>query len=584
MAYTYDDKLAFIKNLYCPARRVAGETGCSWELILAQAAQETGWGEKILPGSNNIFNIKADASWKGQSKVFRVWEVNAAGEKVWVDDAFRMYDSALDSLRDRQKFLAENARYTKAGLFKPEVKGDLVREANALQAAGYATDPKYAASLKEVFDGKSMKRAIKAAQDEGCGGCLPTIDLRVLDAAHVPMAQARLRATQETRTIELVANADGRAQVQAAQSGGPVTVTVWSEHDKKWVSAGEAVVPGASTTVVTLVAPSITVAARTELHRTLESAQQSAVGSPHSPALPDPPKRSADKSVKGREPARHSTCSTYTIKKGDSLSSIAKAHSTDYRTLARLNGIKSPYAIHPKQVIKLPATIHEPEPAPVPGEPASSSRSWDAFQSLLEASLSRLDVVHYRGTEDHPQTDLHWGGRAPWMDVAEKEFKAGIRRGGGAVSDRHIAGYFSATTLRESDERLAKEAYCAAFVNWCLTHAGFTGNRSAGAASLARWGKSTRDNKPAYGAVAVIRFPQGGHHVTFVSGKAAGEPLRIATLGGNQGRSHQVSHSAVPASWVVAYRLPSDYVEADEDYTLQRVATDGSAMTAASTH
>jgi flagellum-specific peptidoglycan hydrolase FlgJ len=64
-AYTTEQKIAFIKQLYCPARAIAAETGCSWELILAQAAQETGWGEKVLPGTHNVFNIKADPSWHG---------------------------------------------------------------------------------------------------------------------------------------------------------------------------------------------------------------------------------------------------------------------------------------------------------------------------------------------------------------------------------------------------------------------------------------------------------------------------------------------------------------------------------------
>ena len=43
--YTYEDKLDFIAELYCPARVIADQTGCSWELILGQAAGETGWGE-----------------------------------------------------------------------------------------------------------------------------------------------------------------------------------------------------------------------------------------------------------------------------------------------------------------------------------------------------------------------------------------------------------------------------------------------------------------------------------------------------------------------------------------------------------
>jgi uncharacterized protein (TIGR02594 family) len=582
MSYTYDDKINFIKNLYCPARRVSDESGCSWELILAQAAQETGWGEKVLPGSNNIFNIKADPSWAGDSKTFKVWEINAQGEKVWVDDAFRVYPSTLDSLRDRQKFLAENARYAKAGLFNSDVKGDLEREAKALQSAGYATDPAYADSLKKVFDGKSMKKAIKAAQDEGCDGCLPALNLRVLDAARVPIGNARLMAKQGSRTIEIVTNDDGRAQVQAAQSGGPVTVQVWSEHDRRWVAAGEAVLPSASSTAITLIAPSITIEAHTDSHTSSERHQEANAGSAHQAKPPSENSHKKDEASAKQPTDRDST--TYTIRKGDSLGSIAKAHGTDYRTLAQINGIKSPYTIQPKQIIKVPVANSQPIPTVKHDERSIWDRTWEGLRAMLESSRSSLDSVLYRGKEDHPQTDVHLGGRAPWMQVAEKEFQANIRRGGGGISDRHIAEYFSATNLHETAAQLAKEAYCAAFVNWCLTQAGFKGNNSAGAATLASWGKPTRDKKPAFGAVAVVRFPEGGNHVTFVSGRAAGKSPRIATLGGNQGKSHNVSHSAVPESWVVAYRLPSNYVESDKDYELQTVNTDGSTMSAASTH
>ena len=44
---------------------------------------------------------------------------------------------------------------------------------------------------------------------------------------------------------------------------------------------------------------------------------------------------------------------TYTIKSGDTLSSIATRFNTTYQDLARLNNIASPYVIYPNQVIKI---------------------------------------------------------------------------------------------------------------------------------------------------------------------------------------------------------------------------------------
>jgi trimeric autotransporter adhesin len=55
----------FINMIYPGAVKASQQTGISVRLILAQAAQETGWGNKILLGSNNLFNIKADKSWAG---------------------------------------------------------------------------------------------------------------------------------------------------------------------------------------------------------------------------------------------------------------------------------------------------------------------------------------------------------------------------------------------------------------------------------------------------------------------------------------------------------------------------------------
>lgn len=155
-------KEQFIADLYPAAVKVSKETGLSAELTLAQAAGETGWGEKVLPGTNNLFNIKADPSWHGPTKTFNVWEIEH-GKKVWKDQAFRVYGSYEEALTDRAKFLKENERYTKAGLFDKGTLGNLEKEADALQKAGYATDPKYAENMREIYAGRTMRHGIELA-------------------------------------------------------------------------------------------------------------------------------------------------------------------------------------------------------------------------------------------------------------------------------------------------------------------------------------------------------------------------------------------------------------------------------------
>lgn len=161
--YTAGAQERFIIDLYPAAVAVSAKTGMSWQLILAQAAQETGWGAKVLPGTHNLFNVKASPAWKGKSKAFTVPEYEQ-GRKVWVKAKFRVYSSYQDALDDRATFLRGNPRYTAAGLFKAGTKGDLRKEAEALQKGHYATDPHYADHIVEVFEDRTMQRALMVAE------------------------------------------------------------------------------------------------------------------------------------------------------------------------------------------------------------------------------------------------------------------------------------------------------------------------------------------------------------------------------------------------------------------------------------
>jgi lipoprotein NlpD len=55
---------------------------------------------------------------------------------------------------------------------------------------------------------------------------------------------------------------------------------------------------------------------------------------------------------------------TYTVKRGDTLSAIASRHKLDWQDLARWNGIRRDYVIHPGQVLKLYPSRATARPAP----------------------------------------------------------------------------------------------------------------------------------------------------------------------------------------------------------------------------
>ncbi|WP_292363908.1 LysM peptidoglycan-binding domain-containing protein, partial [Methylophaga sp. UBA1464] len=80
-----------------------------------------------------------------------------------------------------------------------------------------------------------------------------------------------------------------------------------------------------------------------------------------------------------QRPAPAPAPNSYTVKKGDTLYSISFRYGMDYRDVARINGIRSPYTIYVGQQIKfkgapITTTATRPAPAkPAPSKPSSPS-------------------------------------------------------------------------------------------------------------------------------------------------------------------------------------------------------------------
>jgi uncharacterized protein (TIGR02594 family) len=580
MAYTYEDKLDFAAALYCPARLIADETGCSWELIVAQSIEETGWGEKVLPGTNNLYNIKADKGWNGPSKVFHVPE-DINGRKVWVDDPFRVYSSYEESLRDRMAFLDKNPRY--AAMKQPGIKGDYAKELKALKEARFATNPNYVPNILGIIEGPSFRRAISRAKQRGCGHVLPTVDILVLDGAKVPVPEAQIEVRLGDKTARAVTDDSGRLAVRHRPRCGDLHLRIFDKVRDKWMNLE----PLACTTSdarqsVTLIAPDFTAQTSTREHE-----------KPATPASKPAPAPTAKPDLGGAR--AHSTAGaapgfkTHKVERGQSLARIAALYGVRYQAIAKANGISSPFIIRPDQILRIPdgrasAVAEEKHRATAAANDAGGI-SLSTLGQVLAEGRNYLHTLYLRNAQDHPQTDLMHASRAPWMVPAQEEFEKGVRRRPGRDrNDPHILEYFKATPALDKHAASVDEtAYCAAFANWCLGRAGFKGTGNALALSFKKWGRPTRDNQPGLGAVALVKLEGGSYHVTFVAGISR-DGKRIATLGGNQGNAHEVSHSYCPKKWVVAYRYPADYPEYDDDYVLHDVASDHAPMTAAATH
>lgn len=153
---------AFVRSIWPHARRTAAELGVSPRALVAQAALETGWGRRLVggDGSHNLFGIKASGGWKGERVSSATHEfVDGARQNQRAE--FRGYRSVHESFDDYAR-LMRNDRY--AGALAAGDDPD--RFASALQKAGYATDPSYAAKISAIVDGPTLQRALGALEDE----------------------------------------------------------------------------------------------------------------------------------------------------------------------------------------------------------------------------------------------------------------------------------------------------------------------------------------------------------------------------------------------------------------------------------
>ncbi|MFD1433135.1 glucosaminidase domain-containing protein [Lacticaseibacillus yichunensis] len=90
----------FLKTLISYAVPIAQQAQLYPSVMLAQAITESGWGSSTLAkGANNLFGIKADATWKGAVYSTKTQEV-INGQTVTVTAKFRRYSTLGDSLRD----------------------------------------------------------------------------------------------------------------------------------------------------------------------------------------------------------------------------------------------------------------------------------------------------------------------------------------------------------------------------------------------------------------------------------------------------------------------------------------------------
>lgn len=143
---------AFVRDIWPYAKKAAGQLGVAVKAIIAQAALETGWGQHTMKRPNgassyNLFGVKAGKHWQG-ARVHVPTVEYKHGEAVRQRASFRAYDSIADCFQDYVNLIRNHPRYEHA-----VASGDSVKAyAQALQQAGYSTDPNYAAKIEAIVN------------------------------------------------------------------------------------------------------------------------------------------------------------------------------------------------------------------------------------------------------------------------------------------------------------------------------------------------------------------------------------------------------------------------------------------------
>jgi flagellar protein FlgJ len=148
----------FINRMMPSIKSAASSLGVNPMGLMAQAALETGWGQRMPRNADgspsyNMFGIKAGEGWTGPKAIADSMEVTngvAAPKRT----AFRSYGSIEESVNDFAALLKNSPRYKDALAAGANASAYVAR----IGSSGYATDPDYSNKLNEILHGDAIAK------------------------------------------------------------------------------------------------------------------------------------------------------------------------------------------------------------------------------------------------------------------------------------------------------------------------------------------------------------------------------------------------------------------------------------------
>jgi len=168
---------AFIDGIAPGAIATQQRYGIPAAVTIAQAIDESGWGQSLLATQdNNLFGIKGDGPAGSDSQPTQEYE---NGQWVTINAAFRVYSNVAQSIDDHAQLLAASGYYTRAMADRSNPN----EFANALTGV-YATNPSYGGDLIQLMQQYDLYRYDATATGAGGGAAAPAAAAHASHPAH----------------------------------------------------------------------------------------------------------------------------------------------------------------------------------------------------------------------------------------------------------------------------------------------------------------------------------------------------------------------------------------------------------------
>ena len=154
------DQTAFLNKAAKQAVKAAKKYGTLPSVMIAQAITESGWGKSGLAvNANNLFGMKADGSWTGETYTTKTREEDKNGRSYYITATFRKYPSFEQSFEDNGSKLRNGVSWDPL-----RYKGTWIENASTYASATkaltgtYATDSKYDKALNSHITSSNLTK------------------------------------------------------------------------------------------------------------------------------------------------------------------------------------------------------------------------------------------------------------------------------------------------------------------------------------------------------------------------------------------------------------------------------------------